>query len=125
MIKNNINVDCLPGSTAFVPALVISGIGCERFVFEGFLPVKKGRLRRLELLAQEKRTIILYESPHRVIKTLTQLIEYFGSQRQASVSREISKVFQETKRGTIDQILRYFNKKTPKGEFVIILEGKK
>ena len=124
-IKNNINVDCLPGSTAFVPALVVSGIGCERFVFEGFLPVKKGRLRRLELLAQEKRTIILYDSPHRVIKTLTQLIEYFGSQRQASVSREISKVFQETKRGTIDQILRYFNKKTPKGEFVIILEGKK
>lgn len=124
-VKENIEVDCFPGATAFVPALVNSALACEKFIFEGFLPVKKGRQTRLILLAEEERTMIFYESPHRIIKTLKQFSEYFGEERQVSVSREISKMFEETKRGNLMQVLQYFEEKKPKGEFVIIVEGKK
>ena len=124
-VKENIEVDCLPGATAFVPALVNSALACEKFIFEGFLPVKKGRQTRLILLAEEERTMIFYESPHRIIKTLKQFSEYFGEGRQVSVSREISKMFEETKRGNLMQVLQYFEEKKPKGEFVIIVQGKK
>ena len=124
-VKNKIEVDCLPGATAFVPALVNSGLPNEKFVFEGFLPVKKGRQTRLKLLVDESRTMVFYESPHRVIKTISQFAEYFGEERKASVSREISKMFEETIRGTISELLVHFGTKKPKGEFVIIVEGKK
>ena len=124
-VKENIEVDCFPGATAFVPALVNSALACEKFIFEGFLPVKKGRQTRLILLAEEERTMIFYESPHRIIKTLKQFSEYFGEERQVSVSREISKMFEETKRGNLIEVLQYFEEKKPKGEFVIIVEGKK
>jgi 16S rRNA (cytidine1402-2'-O)-methyltransferase len=124
-VKNEIEVDCLPGATAFVPALVNSGLPNEKFVFEGFLPVKKGRQTRLKLLVDESRTMVFYESPHRVIKTISQFAEYFGEERKASVSREISKMFEETIRGTISELLVHFGTKKPKGEFVIIVEGKK
>lgn len=124
-VKENIEVDCFPGATAFVPALVNSALACEKFIFEGFLPVKKGRQTRLILLAEEERTMIFYESPHRIIKTLKQFSEYFGEERQVSVSREISKMFEETKRGNLMEVLQYFEEKKPKGEFVIIVEGKK
>ena len=123
-VKNNIEVDCLPGATAFVPALVNSGLPSEKFIFEGFLPAKKGRQTRLKLLAEEKRTMIFYESPHRIVKTLSQFMEYFGNERVVSVSREISKMFEETKRGSSKDVKEYFEKKKPKGEFVIIVEGK-
>tara|TARA_B100001750_G_scaffold107927_1_gene85312 strand:- start:5254 stop:5931 length:678 start_codon:yes stop_codon:yes gene_type:complete len=122
-IKENIEIECLPGPTAFLPALVNSGLPCEKFIFEGFLPVKKGRSKRLKFLVREKRTLIFYESPHRLIKTLKQFCDYFGNKRRVSVSREISKVFEETKRGYMNDILEHFNKKKPKGEFVIIVEG--
>jgi len=124
-VKNEIEVDCLPGATAFVPALVNSGLPNEKFVFEGFLPVKKGRQTRLKLLVDESRTMVFYESPHRVIKTISQFAEYFGEERKASVSREISKMFEETIRGTISELTDHFENKKPKGEFVIIVEGKK
>ncbi len=124
-VKNEIEVDCLPGATAFVPALVNSGLPNEKFIFEGFLPVKKGRQTRLKLLVDESRTMVFYESPHRVIKTISQFAEYFGEERKASVSREISKMFEETIRGTISELLVHFENKKPKGEFVIIVEGKK
>ena len=120
-----IEVDCLPGATAFVPALVNSGLPSEKFVFEGFLPVKKGRQTRLKLLAEEERTMVFYESPHRIIKTLLQFSEYFSEERKVSVSREISKMFEETIRGTTSEVLHYFEQKKPKGEFVIVVEGKK
>ena len=123
-IKNDIEVDCLPGATAFVPALVNSGLPSEKFIFEGFLPAKKGRQTRLKILADEERTIIFYESPHRIVKTLSQFMEYFGDERIVSVSREISKMFEETKRGSINEVKEYFEEKKPKGEFVIIVEGK-
>ena len=123
-VKNDIEVDCLPGATAFVPALVNSGLPSDKFVFEGFLPVKKGRQTRLILLAEEERTMIFYESPHRIIKTLSQFMEYFGEERFVSVSREISKMFEETKRGSAKEVMEYFEQKKPKGEFVIIVEGK-
>jgi 16S rRNA (cytidine1402-2'-O)-methyltransferase len=123
-IKEGIEVDCLPGATAFVPALVNSGLPSEKFIFEGFLPVKKGRQTRLKLLIEEERTMIFYESPHRIVKTLTQFCEYFGDARSVSVSREISKMFEETKRGTMLEVLQYFEIKKPKGEFVIIVAGK-
>ena len=123
-IKEGVEVDCLPGATAFVPALVNSGLPSEKFIFEGFLPVKKGRQTRLKLLAEEERTMIFYESPHRIAKTLTQFCEYFGKERLVSISREISKMFEETKRGTILEVLQYFEEKKPKGEFVIIVAGK-
>jgi len=124
-VKEGIEVDCLPGATAFVPALVNSGLPNEKFVFEGFLPVKKGRQTRLKLLADEERTMVFYESPHRIIKTINQFVEYFGEDRKASVSREISKMFEETIRGSTSEILRHFEEKQPKGEFVIVVEGKK
>ena len=120
-----IEVDCLPGATAFVPALVNSGLPNEKFVFEGFLPVKKGRQTRLKLLAEEERTMVFYESPHRIIKTLSQFLECFSEERKISISREISKMFEETIRGTTSEILYYFEQKKPKGEFVIVVEGKK
>jgi len=124
-VKQGVEVDCLPGATAFLPALVNSGLPTEKFVFEGFLPLKKGRKKRLTLLMEEERTMIFYESPHRVIKTLNQFAEYFGAQRNISVSREISKIFEETIRGSVIEVLLYFKKKNPRGEFVIIVEGKK
>jgi len=123
-VKENIEVDCLPGATAFVPALVNSGLPSEKFIFEGFLPVKKGRQTRLKCLTQEERTMVFYESPHRIVKTLSQFMEHFGEERLISVSREISKMFEETKRGTIKHILQHFEQKKPKGEFVIIVAGK-
>jgi len=124
-IQNNIEVECLPGATAFVPALVNSGLPNDRFVFEGFLPVKKGRQTRLKLLSEEERTMIFYESPHKLIKTLTQFAEYFNEERQVSVSRELTKLYEETIRGTIKEVLNHFENKAPKGEFVIVVDGKK
>ncbi len=123
-VKNDIEVDCLPGATAFVPALVNSGLPSEKFIFEGFLPSKKGRQTRLKVLAEEERTMIFYESPHRIVKTLSQFMEYFGDARIVSVSREISKMFEETKRGSMKYVKEYFEEKKPKGEFVIIVDGK-
>jgi 16S rRNA (cytidine1402-2'-O)-methyltransferase len=123
-IKTGIKVECLPGATAFVPALVNSGIPSNRFIFEGFLPVKKGRQSLLKRLAEEERTMIIYESPMRLVKTLEEFITYFGAERQCSVSRELTKMFEENKRGTLQQICNYFKQKTVKGEIVIVLEGK-
>ncbi len=124
-IQHNIDVECLPGATAFVPALVNSGLPNDKFVFEGFLPVKKGRHSRLLVLAEEERTMIFYESPHKLIKTLTQFIEYFGEDRQISVSRELTKLYEETVRGTVAEVLAYFEVKPPKGEFVVVVASKK
>jgi len=122
-LKENIEVSCLPGPTAFVPALVGSGLPCDRFVFEGFLPHKKGRQTRLSHLAEESRTMVFYESPHRLLKTLGQFSEVFGEERQASVSREISKVYEETIRGSLKEIMAHFESHPIKGEFVIVLAG--
>ena len=122
-VRNNIEVNCLPGATAFVPALVCSGLPCEKFCFEGFLPHKKGRQTRLEFLKEETRTMIFYESPHRLYKTLQQFCEYFGEERMVSVSREISKKFEETKRGTLKEVTEYFAEKTIKGEIVIVVSA--
>jgi 16S rRNA (cytidine1402-2'-O)-methyltransferase len=119
-----INVECLPGATAFVPALVVSGLPCDRFVFEGFLPVKKGRQTRLKELSNETRTMVFYESPHRILKTLLQFSEYFGGERKASVSREISKIHEETLRGTLSDLSNHFEKTEPRGEMVVVVEGK-
>lgn len=124
-IENNIEVECLPGATAFVPALVNSGLPNDRFVFEGFLPIKKGRQTRLLSLAEEKRTLIFYESPHKLLKTLGHFSTYFGEDRIISVSRELSKMYEETVRGTISEVILHFEKKAPKGEFVIVVGGKK
>ncbi|HLT51071.1 MAG TPA: 16S rRNA (cytidine(1402)-2'-O)-methyltransferase [Arenibacter sp.] len=124
-IQNNIEVDCLPGATAFVPALVNSGLPNDKFVFEGFLPVKKGRQTRLAVLCEESRTIIFYESPHKLVKTLAQFATTFGSERQVSVSRELSKMYEETIRGTVGQVLEHYTQHPPKGEIVIVLAGKK
>ncbi len=124
-IQNHIEIECLPGATAFVPALVNSGLPNDRFVFEGFLPLKKGRHKRLLLLAEENRTLIFYESPHKLIKTLGHFIDYFGADRQISVSRELTKLFEETIRGTATEVLSHFTAKPPKGEIVIIVEGRK
>ena len=124
-IKSGIEVDCLTGATAFLPALVNSGLPNEKFVFEGFLPIKKGRKKRLKILENEFRTMVFYESPHRLIKTLNQFSVYFGEDRQISISREISKLFEETLRGTVKEMILYFEQKKPKGEFVIVLEGRK
>jgi 16S rRNA (cytidine1402-2'-O)-methyltransferase len=123
-LENNIEVDCLPGATAFVPALVNSGLPNDKFVFEGFLPVKKGRQTRLLLLAGETRTIIFYESPHKLIKTLGHFVEYFGVDRQVSVSRELTKMFEETIRGTATEVLAHYTAKPPKGEIVVVVDGK-
>ena len=124
-VENNIEVDCLPGATAFVPALVNSGLPNDKFVFEGFLPVKKGRQTRLLFLAEETRTIIFYESPHKLIKTLANFCEYFGEDRQVSVSRELTKLYEETIRGTAKKVLEHYTSKPPKGEIVIVVGGKK
>jgi 16S rRNA (cytidine1402-2'-O)-methyltransferase len=123
-IKNDIEIMCLPGATAFVPALVVSGLPTESFVFEGFLPVKKGRQTKLKELQEETRTMIFYESPHRVLRTLEDFKNNFGENRRVSVSREISKLYEETLRGELSEILTIFATKLIKGEFVIILEGK-
>ena len=123
-IQNGIEVECLPGATAFVPALVNSGFPNDKFIFEGFLPVKKGRQTRLKFLAEETRTMIFYESPHKLIKTLSNFVEYFGEERGVSVSRELSKMFEETIRGTAKEVLEYYTNKPPKGEIVIIVAGK-
>ena len=122
-IRNGIEVECLPGATAFVPALVASGLPNEKFCFEGFLPQKKGRETRLKELSQEQRTMIFYESPHRLVKTLEQFRSFFGAERQVSVAREISKKFEENVRGTLEEVLVRFIEKEPKGEIVIVLEG--
>lgn len=124
-IDNNIEVDCLPGATAFVPALVNSGFPNDKFVFEGFLPVKKGRQTRFQILAEETRTMIFYESPHKLIKTLTNFCEYFGKDRPVSVSRELTKLYEETIRGTAQDVLEHYTKKPPKGEIVVVVGGKK
>ena len=124
-IENDIEVECLPGATAFVPALVNSGLPNDKFVFEGFLPIKKGRQTRMGLLAEEPRTIIFYESPHKLLKTLTQFAEHFGADRKISVSRELTKLYEETVRGTVKEVLAHFENKPPKGEFVVVVEGKK
>ncbi|MDQ6889196.1 MAG: 16S rRNA (cytidine(1402)-2'-O)-methyltransferase [Bacteroidota bacterium] len=124
-IKNNIRVECLPGATAFVPALVNSGLPINSFCFEGFLPLKKGRQTFLKKMAEEERTMAFYESPMRLIKTLKDFIEYFGAERQCSVSRELTKVFEENKRGTLQEVYDYFNSKNVKGEIVIVVEGRK
>lgn len=123
-IKAGIEVITLPGATAFVPALVSSGLPCDKFCFEGFLPQKKGRMSRLEALKDETRTVIFYESPYRVVKTLTQFIEVFGPERPVSVCREISKVHEESVRGTLEEVLAHFQEHEPRGEFVIVLGGK-
>ena len=123
-VRNGIEVQCLPGATAFVPAVVASGLPNDRFCFEGFLPQKKGRMTRLQALSEEHRTMIFYESPYRLVKTLTQLAECFGTERQASVSREISKVHEETVRGTLDELAKHFTEHEPKGEIVLVVAGK-
>lgn len=123
-IKQNVEVDCLPGATAFVPALVMSGFPNEKFCFEGFLPQKKGRQTRLKTLSEETRTMIFYESPHRLVKTLQQFAEYFGNERKVAVVREISKIHQEAKRGIVTELIEYYTQKEPKGEIVIIVSGK-
>ena len=123
-VKAGVEVQCLPGATAFVPALVSSGLPCDRFVFEGFLPQKKGRKTRLEELAAETRTMIFYESPYRLVKTLQQFAEVYGAERQVSVCREISKVHEESVRGTLAEVIAHFTATEPKGEIVIILAGR-
>lgn len=123
-VEENIQVDCLPGATAFVPALVNSGLPNDRFVFEGFLPSKKGRQTRLRLLAEETRTMIFYESPYKLLKTLTQFVDYFGADRSISVSRELTKLYEETIRGTAEEVLQHYTEKPAKGEIVIVVSGK-
>ncbi|HIZ05118.1 MAG TPA: 16S rRNA (cytidine(1402)-2'-O)-methyltransferase [Candidatus Phocaeicola gallistercoris] len=123
-VKNEIEVQCLPGATAFVPAIVSSGLPDERFCFEGFLPQKKGRLTRLKMLQEERRTMIFYESPYRLVKTLTQFVAFFGENRKVSVCREISKVHEESVRGTLSEVIAHFTEKEPKGEIVIVVSGK-
>jgi len=123
-VENKIEVECLPGATAFVPALVNSGLPNDKFIFEGFLPDKKGRQTRYLALAEETRTMILYVSPHKLVKTLAEFVQYFGADRPVSVSRELSKLHEETVRGTAEEVLKYFEAKPPKGEIVVIVGGK-
>jgi 16S rRNA (cytidine1402-2'-O)-methyltransferase len=123
-VKNDIKVECLPGATAFVPALVNSGLPINRFVFEGFLPIKKGRQTLLKQLAEEERTMVFYESPVRLVKTLEELAQYFGEHRQCCVSRELTKMFEENQRGSLKEVAEYFKSKTVKGEIVIVVQGK-
>jgi 16S rRNA (cytidine1402-2'-O)-methyltransferase len=123
-IEAGIEVDCLPGATAFVPALVNSGLPNDKFVFEGFLPVKKGRQTRLKFLSEETRTMVFYESPHKLLKTLKHLAEYLGEERLASISREISKMHEETQRGSLTELMKHYTEKPPKGEIVLIVAGK-
>lgn len=123
-LQEGIQVECLPGPTAFVPALVVSGLPCDRFLFEGFLPPKKGRQTRLKELAEMKMTVVLYESPHKILKTLIQLAEFFGPQRQVSLSREITKMYEQTLRGTVEELIKHFEASEPRGEMVIVVAGK-
>lgn len=123
-ILNGIDIVCLPGATAFVPALVNSGFPSDTFIFEGFLPAKKGLQARLKFLAQESRTMIFYESPYKLLKTLSNFIDYFGEDREVAVSRELTKLFEETIRGTVKEVLEYYTNKPPKGEIVIVVKGK-
>ena len=123
-VQHGIEVDCLPGPTAFVPALVNSGFPCEKFVYEGFLPTKKGRQTLIMKIAEEERTVVLYESPHRILKALAQFQEHFDPERQISISREISKKFEETVRGTSAELIEYFTNNPIKGEFVVVIDGK-
>jgi 16S rRNA (cytidine1402-2'-O)-methyltransferase len=123
-VKNNIRVECLPGATAFVPALVNSGLPMNSFCFEGFLPLKKGRQTMMKKLTEEERTMVFYESPMRLVKTLNEFVQYFGAERQCCVSRELTKKFEENKRGSLQEVHDYFNEKTVKGEIVIVVEGK-
>ena len=122
-LKSGLHVECLAGPTAFVPALVVSGLPCDRFHFEGFLPMKKGRQTRLQLLAQMTETVVLYESPHKIIKTLEQIVEFFGPDRKVSLSREISKLHEETLRGTATELLEHFKTHEPRGEMVVVVKG--
>ena len=124
-IESEIEIECLPGATAFVPALINSGIPSDKFVFEGFLPVKKGRKTRLEMLSNEKRTMIFYESPHKILKTLNDFKLNFGSERKISISRELTKVYEENIRGTVEEVISLFGDKKIKGEIVIVVEGNK
>ena len=124
-LQAGLKIECLPGPTAFVPALLKSGLPADRFAFEGFLPHKKGRQTALKKLAQEERTLIFYESPHRLLKTLEQLKDYFGSERLASVSRELTKKFEETVNGTVEELIVHFTLNEIKGEIVIVVDGKK
>lgn len=124
-LKEGLKIDCLPGATALIPALVKSGFPTDRFAFEGFLPHKKGRQTMLKKLSEEDRTIVLYESPHRLVKTLEQLVEFFGAERMVSVSRELTKLHEETKTGMVTEVLEHFKKKDVKGEIVIVIDGKK
>lgn len=124
-ISQGVEVECLPGATAFVPALVNSGLPCDTFCFEGFLPQKKGRQTKMMSLINESRTMVFYESPHRLVKALEQFMEHFGEDRKASVSRELTKMYEENKRGTLKELKEYFSSKTVKGEIVIVLEGNK
>lgn len=122
-VREGVPVECLPGATAFVPALVCSGIPCDRFLFEGFLPQKKGRATRIEALREESRTMVFYESPYRVVKTLSQFAEVFGGERRVAACREISKIHEECVRGTLNEVKAHFEEQEPKGEFVIVLAG--
>ena len=122
-LENKIKVSCLPGPTAFIPALVQSGLPCDRFIFEGFLPPKKGRLNRLKQMATESKTIVFYESPHKLLKLINQMIPIFGNNKKIGIVREISKLYESTFVGTIQEAKLFFEEKTPKGEFVIIVEG--
>lgn len=122
-VENQMEVECLPGPTALIPALAVSGLPTDRFIFEGFLPQKKGRQKRLLLLSEETRTLVFYESPYRLVKALAQFIEFFGEERQACVCRELSKMFEEIKRGTIQELYNYYSAHQPKGEIVIVIEG--
>ncbi|MEM8998692.1 MAG: 16S rRNA (cytidine(1402)-2'-O)-methyltransferase [Bacteroidota bacterium] len=124
-IEAGIAVKCLPGATAFVPALVHSGLPCDRFVFEGFLPVKKGRQTRLKALSEETRTMVFYESPHKLNKTLNQFVQYFGKNRPVCISRELTKIYEETIRGTVSEVLEHFTLRPAKGELVIVVGGRK
>ena len=124
-IAKKIKVECLPGPTALIPGIVLSGFPMEKFIFEGFLPLKKGRSSRLKVLSSENRTMIFYESPHRLIKTLNDFQSTFGSERKISVSRELTKIYEETKRGSLKEIIKIFENKKPKGEFVIVVNGRK
>jgi len=124
-LQNNIAVECLPGATAFLPALIESGFPSDSFIFDGFLPHKKGKLSKIKAIADEKRTFIIYESPHRLLKTLELMEQYFDKERKISVSRELTKMFGETIRGNVSEVLKYFKSKKVLGEFVIIIDGKK
>ena len=123
-LENNIKTECLPGPTAFVPALVVSGLPIDKFIFEGFLPAKKGRKSRLEKLALESRTMVFYESPHKLLRTLLDFDNFFGSNRKISISRELTKLYEETLRGSIKEMVAIYSNKKPKGEYVIIVQGK-